>query len=162
MPDYPKPGISFKDITPLLLDAELSKLILDELVERAKLAEPDFIAGIESRGFLFGPQIARRLGIGFLPIRKAGKLPRQTLQQAYALEYGEAVIEVHQEDITAGGRVLIHDDLLATGGTALAAARLVEMAEAKVCGFNFIVELEFLEGEGKLQSIAPSYSLVSY
>jgi adenine phosphoribosyltransferase len=150
IPNFPKEGIIFKDITPLLLDSELSKDITQAFAEHARKLNIDMICGLESRGFLFGNSIAQALGVPFVLIRKAGKLPRATEAFAYDLEYGSAVIEVHREDIPKGSRVLIHDDLLATGGTAFAAAALVEKLEAEVVGFSFIVELSFLNGRDRI------------
>ena len=150
VPNFPKEGIIFKDITPLLLDSQLSKDITRAFVEHAKTLDVDMICGLESRGFLFGNSIAQALGVPFVLIRKQGKLPRQTEVFAYDLEYGSAVVEVHREDIPKGSRVLIHDDLLATGGTAFAAASLVEKLEAEVVGFSFIVKLSFLNGKDRI------------
>lgn len=152
VPNFPKEGIIFKDITPLLLDNQLSKDITKAFVKHAKSLDIDLICGLESRGFLFGNSIAQALDIPFVLIRKQGKLPRETEVFAYDLEYGSAVVEVHREDIPKGSRVLIHDDLLATGGTAFAAASLVEKLEAEVVGFSFIVELAFLNGKDRITS----------
>ena len=150
VPDFPKPGILFKDISPIMLDAHLSNEVLDELVNNYKDAQIDAVAGIESRGFLFGYPLAMRLGVPFILIRKQGKLPYKKTSHSYDLEYGSAVIEIHDDAVQAGQRVLIHDDLLATGGSAEAAAALIEKCGGKVAGFNFLVGLSFLNGENKL------------
>ena len=163
VPNFPKEGIIFKDITPLLLDNQLSKDITEAFVEHARSLEVDMICGLESRGFLFGNSIAQALGVPFVLIRKKGKLPRQTEAFAYDLEYGSAVVEVHKDDIPKGSKVLIHDDLLATGGTAFAAASLVKKLEAEVIGFSFIVDLTFLNGRDKISSFCNEiFTLVTY
>lgn len=163
VPDFPKPGILFKDITPLLLDPKLGKKIVAEFVSRLKETKVDAIIGIESRGFLFGYMLAVEMNVPFIPIRKSGKLPWKTIGIDYALEYGTARIEMHEDALTKGMNVLIHDDLLATGGTAAAAASLVEMVGAKVSGFTFVVELGFLDGSKKLASHSQNIiSLVTY
>ena len=163
IPDFPQPGILFKDITPLVLDADLSKAITAELVARARKLKPTAVCGIESRGFLFGVSMAQELGVPLILIRKKGKLPGKTIEVAYALEYGEAVIEMHAEDLPPGSRVLIHDDLLATGGTATAAAHLVEKAGSEVVGFSFLINLSFLPGEGKIRKVCEEVqAIVSY
>ena len=150
IPDFPKSGILFKDITPVLADAAAFQEVTDRFAEHAQALAPDVIAGIESRGFLFGAPLALDLRLGFVPIRKAGKLPSATEREEYVLEYGTAVIEAHRDSIQPGQRVLIADDLLATGGTAAAAARLVERLGGKVAGFCFLVELGFLNGRSAL------------
>lgn len=157
--DFPKPGIIFKDITPILMAADLSNQVLDYLVDVYKNAGLDAIAGIESRGFLFGFPLAMRLGLPFILIRKKGKLPYDKISHAYSLEYGQATIEMHIDAIKPGQRVLIHDDLLATGGSANAAAQLIQKCKGEVAGFNFLVELDFLNGREKLMPI--SENLVS-
>ena len=163
VPDFPKAGIIFKDITPIMLDAELSNSILDKLTEEYKNQGIDKIAGIESRGFLFGYPLAMRLGIPFVLIRKAGKLPYHKISHSYDLEYGSAVIEMHMDAVQHGDKVLIHDDLLATGGSAAAAAELIRKCGGEVAGFNFLVELEFLEGRNKLMPYSENISnLVAY
>jgi adenine phosphoribosyltransferase len=149
--DFPKPGIVFKDITPIMLNASLSNEILDHLVELYANKGITKIAGIESRGFLFGFPLAMRLGIPFVMIRKAGKLPYDKISHAYDLEYGSATIELHTDAISDGDQVLIHDDLLATGGSAGAAAELIQKSGGSVFGFNFMVSLDFLQGEEKLK-----------
>lgn len=163
VPDFPKPGIIFKDITPIMMDAKLSNEILDHLVETYEGQGIEAIAGIESRGFLFGYPLAMRLGIPFIMIRKKGKLPYDKISCDYDLEYGTATIEIHTDAVGHKTKVLIHDDLLATGGSAEAAARLIEKAGGEVAGFNFLVELEFLNGRQKLDSYSKNISnLVTY
>jgi adenine phosphoribosyltransferase len=149
--DFPKPGILFKDITPILQDAELSALIIQNLKERMNHVEIDAVAGIESRGFFFGFPLAIALGVPFIPIRKQGKLPYKKIAHSYDLEYGSAVVEMHEDVVKRDMRVLVHDDLLATGGTAAAAAELVIKQNGIVAGFSFVVELGFLKGEEKLR-----------
>lgn len=150
VPNFPKDGINFKDITPLLLDADLSSAITDAFIERLAKLQIDAIVGVESRGFLFGFLLANKMGVPFVPIRKVGKLPGETLKYKYDLEYGSAEVEVHKADIKKGWNVLVHDDLLATGGTACAAAALIQQLDAKVAGFAFVVSLDFLNGKEKL------------
>ena len=150
IPDFPKPGILFKDITPVLGDFPAFNEVIDRFVEWVGPKKPDIIVGVESRGFVFGAPVALRMGVGFVPVRKLGKLPHQTIQQEYALEYGTAVVEVHRDAILPGQRVLIVDDLLATGGTASASARLVEALGGSVIGFCFLIELEFLTGRNQI------------
>jgi adenine phosphoribosyltransferase len=155
VPDFPKEGILFKDVTTLLLHPELSNQVLDALAESYAGVALDAVAGIESRGFLFGNALALRLGKPFVMIRKAGKLPADTISHSYELEYGSATIEMHRDAVSPGQRVLIHDDLLATGGSAEAAARLISAAGADVAGFSFLVELGFLSGRSRLQALHP-------
>ena len=163
VPNFPKEGIIFKDITPIMMDAQLSNEILDHLVELYKNESIDVIAGIESRGFLFGYPLAMRLGIPFVLIRKKGKLPYEKISHSYDLEYGSATIEMHTDAIQTGQRVLIHDDLLATGGSAEAAAILVEKSGGKVASFNFLVSLDFLNGAEKLNRFSDKIiNLVNY
>jgi adenine phosphoribosyltransferase len=154
VPDFPKEGIMFKDISTIMLDADLSNQVLEALCEKYREHEIDAVAGIESRGFLFGFPLAMRLGIPFILIRKEGKLPYKKISHAYDLEYGKATIEMHTDAISIGSKVLIHDDLLATGGSAEAAARLIEKCGGKVHGFSFLVSLDFLNGEEKLKPIS--------
>lgn len=149
VPDFPKPGILFKDITPIFYDQKLCSDIVDGFIEKMD-TKPDAIIGIESRGFLFGFLIANKLNIPFVLIRKSGKLPYKTLSHEYSLEYGTSKIEIHEDALKKDWKVIIHDDLLATGGTAEAAACLVKKMGAKVAGFNFVVGLEFLKGKDKL------------
>ena len=150
VPDFPKPGILFKDISPIMLDAQLSNEIVENLYQAYRDQNIEAVAGIESRGFLFGYPLAMRLGIPFILIRKQGKLPYKKTSHAYDLEYGSAVIEIHDDAVSEGQRVLIHDDLLATGGSADAAAALIKKCGGEVAGFNFLVGLSFLNGEEKL------------
>jgi adenine phosphoribosyltransferase len=150
VPDFPKQGILFKDITPLLHNAELGSEIVDEFVKRFAGVKLDAIAGIESRGFLFGYALALKMGVPFIPIRKSGKLPWKTVAVEYSLEYGTAKIEMHEDAVKPGWNVMIHDDLLATGGTAAAAAKLVQLQGGNVAAFSFVVELDFLKGRDVL------------
>ena len=146
VPDFPKPGIMFKDITPILDDPKLFKAAIDLFTERAKEQNVNKIAAIDARGFLFGGAVADRLGIGLVPIRKQGKLPYKTYEETYDLEYGTATLAVHQDAFNEGDRVLLIDDLLATGGTALASAILIEKAGGEIVEIDFLVELSFLDG----------------
>jgi adenine phosphoribosyltransferase len=152
IPDFPKPGIIFKDITPILKDPKLCENIVNAFVEQLQGIRIDAIAGIESRGFLFGLTLATKLGVPFIPVRKAGKLPFTIKQKAYKLEYGTATIELHTDAFEPGQHILIHDDLLATGGTALAASELIQEMPGIVAGFSFVVGLGFLNG---MERIAP-------
>ena len=145
--DFPIKGINFKDITTLLLDSKLSSDIIDSFINDLKGTKIDAIVGVESRGFLFGFLLANKMEIPFVPIRKTGKLPGETLKYRYDLEYGSAEVEIHKSDIKKGWNVLIHDDLLATGGTACAAAELLNQLDANVAGFAFVVSLDFLNGK---------------
>ena len=160
--DFPKPGISFKDITPVLRNADLCRDILDQMEAAAQKLRPDLIIGLESRGFMLGFALAQRLDIGFIPVRKPGKLPRDVYSESYELEYGSATLELHREDLPRDSRILIHDDLLATGGTAAAAANLVQKAGAKLVGYDFLVELSFLNGRHLLPAKVPVHSSVQY
>ena len=153
IPDFPKPGIIFKDITPILKDPGLCGHIVDAFIEKLKDTRIDAVAGIESRGFLFGLTLATKLGVPFVPVRKAGKLPFTIKQKAYKLEYGTAVIELHTDAFEPGQRILIHDDLLATGGTALAASELVQEMGGIVAGFSFVVGLGFLNGRERITPV---------
>lgn len=146
VPDFPKPGILFKDITPILSDGRLLRLAIDRFVADCEGMGIEKIAGIDARGFLFGSTVADRLGLGFVPVRKRGKLPWRTEYLAYKLEYGEAEIEVHTDAFRAGERVALIDDLLATGGTAGAAIKLIEKSGGVVVQAQFLIELGFLEG----------------
>lgn len=150
VPDFPVPGIIFKDITPIMMNPVLSKEVLEELKQSVLDLGITKIAGIESRGFLFGYPLAMELGLPFVLIRKKGKLPYHKVSHAYALEYGQAEIEMHIDAVNETDTVLIHDDLLATGGSASAAGQLVNNCGAKVAGFSFLVELKFLGGREKL------------
>ncbi len=161
--DFPKPGIVFKDITPILKDPALCIEISKALADQLKGIEIDVVAGIESRGFLFGPSLAQLLNVPFVPVRKVGKLPYKTIQQSYDLEYGSAAIECHQDALLAGQRVLIHDDLLATGGTVVAASKLISQLAATVVAYSFIISLDFLNGRERLTPYTQKvFSLVSY
>ncbi len=151
--DYPKPGILFKDITPLLQDPPLLTRCVGEITGAFASSGFDVIGGIEARGFIFGSLVAHTTGKPFFPFRKAGKLPSETLRARYLLEYGEAEIEMHRDAFVAGQRVLIVDDLLATGGTAAAAAQLVQQAGGLLSGVAFLIELTFLDGRGKLRDV---------
>ncbi len=149
VPDFPKPGILFKDVTPLIGNGPAFRTVTDLLAERVAGSKPELIVGIESRGFIFGAALSERLGVGFVPVRKPGKLPYRTTRETYSLEYGTDALEMH-EDAVEGRRCFIVDDLLATGGTAAATARLVERQRGKVDGFAFVIELDFLKGRQRL------------
>ena len=162
-PDYPKPGVVFKDISPILLDMKLYGAVIDELVKQISVLNIDVIVGAESRCFWFGPAIAQQLNLPFVPIRKRGQLPGDTYSYSYDLEYGSAEIEVQKDSLPVGAKVLIHDDLLATGGTAIAATQLVSLAGAQTVAFAFLVNLTFLDAETKLKEISNHIiSLVNY
>ena len=148
--DFPKPGIIFKDITPILKDYQLCNEIVDEICERLKHDKIDIVAGIESRGFLFGMMIAQKMKVPFVPIRKQGKLPGDTISETYDLEYGTATIEIHKDAFEAGKNILIHDDLLATGGTTAAAGSLVKKLNGNIVCFSFLIELKFLNGKERI------------
>src|ERR1700761_704089 len=154
IPDFPKPGIIFKDITPILKDAQLCAAIVDAFAEKLRGVKIDAIAGIESRGFLFGLTLATKLGVPFVPVRKAGKLPFTIKQKAYKLEYGTAVIEMHTDAFEPGQNILIHDDLLATGGTVTAATELIKEMGGEVAGFSFVVGLGFLNGRERIAPLS--------
>ncbi|WDZ82281.1 adenine phosphoribosyltransferase [Micromonospora cathayae] len=150
VPDFPKPGIVFKDLMPLFADGDVFREVIDGIVAHHGRENFDVVAGIEARGFVVAAAIAYATGVGVVPVRKAGKLPRATHTASYALEYGEATLEVHQDAFTAGHRVLVVDDVLATGGTAEATLDLVERAGGTVAGFTVLLELGFLGGRAKL------------
>ena len=152
VPDFPTPGILFKDITPMISDARALQIVLDEVTERFIDDRIEQIMGIEARGFIFGGALAARLGAGFVPARKPGKLPAAADTVSFDTEYSKASLEIHKGSFSKGAKVLIVDDVLATGGTARAAADLVELQGAHVVGFAFIIELGFLSGRGKLPS----------
>ena len=163
VPNFPKEGINFKDITPLLMDPNISSDIIDSFIDRFNNIRIDAIVGIESRGFLYGFLLANRMGIPFIPIRKAGKLPGDTVSQTYDLEYGRSEIEIHRSDVQENWNILIHDDLLATGGTACAAAELLIKLNAKIAGFSFVVNLQFLDGKNKLDKYSNNIiTLIDY
>jgi adenine phosphoribosyltransferase len=150
IPDFPKPGIMFRDITPLLASPEGLAESLEALGDATREMRPDVVIGAEARGFLFGPMLARELGAGFVLARKPGTLPHETIRTEYALEYGTSVLELHVDAIATGARVLVHDDLLATGGTAQALCALVEQLGGEVVGCAFLIELAFLPGRAAL------------
>jgi len=151
VPDFPKKGITFKDITPLLNEPGLFRASIDLFLERCRGKEIDKIVGIDARGFVFASAVAYELGVGFVPIRKRGKLPYRTEIAKYSLEYGEAEVEMHTDAVTAGERVVLIDDLLATGGTSAAAALLIRNAGGQLLEAQFLIELEFLEGRKQLE-----------
>ena len=161
VPDFPKPGIVFKDITPLLSSAPLFKQTIDLMAERYQGRGVDMVLGIESRGFIIGAALAYTLGSGFCIVRKPGKLPYETHSASYQLEYGSDALEIHRDGLRPGSRVLIVDDLLATGGTATAAAELVSQLAAEVVEFAFVLELSFLEGRKRLDPRSV-YSIIQY
>lgn len=163
IPDFPKPGILFRDITTLLRDPAGLRLAIDSLAEECNMAglDADYIVGIESRGFIIGAPLAYKLGAGFIPVRKPGKLPYKIYSVEYELEYGMDRLEVHQDALEPGSRVLIVDDLIATGGTASATAKLVQRIGCKLVGFGFIIELQDLQGRKHLPDV-PIVSLVKY
>ncbi len=161
--DFPKQGILFKDITPILHNQELCNEIVSAFADKLKDKNIDAIVGIESRGFLFGFALANKLNIPFILVRKAGKLPYKKIAYEYDLEYGSAKVEMQVDEIKEGWNVLVHDDLLATGGTAEAAAKLIQMQKGNVAGFAFVVELDFLNGKQKLNQYSDTIvSLVNY
>lgn len=163
VPDFPKAGILFRDITPVMEDPLLSLAVVEGFREALQASPVDAIAGIESRGFLYGMPLALKLGVPFVTVRKKGKLPWRTVSHKYELEYGIAEIEMHVDAVRPGMRVLVHDDLLATGGTAAAAAELIRRQGGEVAGFSFLIELSFLNGVEKLSRFnAPLIRLVTY
>jgi len=159
--DFPEPGIGFKDITPLLLDPAALRQAVDGLAAWTAVREPDLVLGAEARGFILGAAIAKEAGCGFVPARRPGKLPPETVTARYLLEYGENALEVAADAIAHGARVVIHDDVLATGGTVEAIGGLVEQLGGKVVGVNFVIELTFLEGRKRLGNY-DIYSLIEY
>lgn len=161
VPDFPKPGILFRDITTLLKDPQGLKKCANALYDAAKDQKIDKVVGIDSRGFIFGGTLAYMLNAGFVLVRKPGKLPADTISQSYTLEYGEDTLQIHKDSISPGDRILLHDDLLATGGTARAACDLIEKAGGKIVQVSFIVELTFLHGRDKFNDYTIN-SLVSY
>jgi len=164
VPNFPKQGIVFKDITPLLAHPEARRSVVEEIANNYQDQKIDAIAAVEARGFIFGSLLAEALSVPFIPIRKSGKLPFKKIHEEYALEYGTASIEMHEDAIQIGSRVLIHDDLLATGGTSSAAANMIKKLGGEVVGFSFVINLTFLEGERILIDrfgVKPHY-LVSY
>lgn len=163
VPDFPKPGINFKDISPVVENPALSKEIVKEFANQLRDKNVDAIVGVESRGFIYGMPLALELNVPFVLVRKVGKLPFNTIQYSYELEYGSATVEMHVDSIKKGWNVFIHDDLLATGGTAIAAAELVQQQGGSVLGFGFLIELSFLEGAKRLSSYSNNIiNLVTY
>jgi len=161
IPDFPKPGILFRDITTLLQNADGLRYTIDAMAEQVTDLSTDYVIGMESRGFIFGTALAYKLGKGFIPVRKPGKLPAAVYSVEYALEYGTDKLEMHQDAFHSGSRVLIVDDLIATGGTAAATANLVQQTGAELVGFAFVIELTALQGRKLLPSI-PVFTLVQY
>jgi adenine phosphoribosyltransferase len=163
IPDYPKPGIQFRDITTLLADARGFRRTVDELVQPFAGLKTDKVAGIEARGFILGGAVAHQLSAGFVPIRKHGKLPYKTIRVSYALEYGEDAIEMHQDAVTPGDKVMLVDDLIATGGTALAAINLLRRGGAEIVAAAFVVDLPSLGGAARLRAAGvPVSTLVAF
>jgi len=164
VPDFPKPGVLFKDITPLLADSDALKMVVNLMSEPFADRGIDKVVGIESRGFIFGAAVARALNSGFVPLRKPGKLPAEVDSVSYELEYGTSTLEIHRDALTPGTRVLVVDDLLATGGTAVAAAQLIRRQGADIAGFAFVVELAFLDGVAAIKATgeADVCSLLKY
>lgn len=161
IPDFPKPGILFRDITTLLRDPQGLQYTIDSMAEKCQDLAPDYVIGMESRGFIFGVPVACKLGKGFIPIRKPNKLPAPAYTVEYALEYGTDRLQMHQDAFASGSRILIIDDLIATGGTADAAAQLVQQAGGELVGFGFIIELAALEGRRNLPNV-PIVTLLQY
>lgn len=161
IPDFPKEGIIFKDITTLLKDKDAFRKSVDLLAKKFKKESIEIVVGVEARGFIFGAALAYKLGAGFVPIRKKGKLPSKTRSVTYDLEYGKDVLEIHEDAIAPKSRVLIVDDLLATGGTVQAVTELVKAQQATIAGVAFLVELRFLKGKNKLKNL-PVYSVIKY
>ncbi|MBV8350743.1 MAG: adenine phosphoribosyltransferase [Verrucomicrobia bacterium] len=162
IPDFPRPGIIFKDITPILGNGQLFQRVIDHLADEAQKANPSKVVGIDARGFLFGAAVAYKLGLGCVPVRKKGKLPYKTIGSSYQLEYGDAEVEMHIDAIAEGERVVLVDDLLATGGTSGAAVNLVQKIGGVVGSALFVIELAFLNGREKLPPDVPVYSIVQY
>ncbi len=161
VPDFPKKGIQFKDITPLIGHGEAFSHAVDKMCAIAQKVRADIIVGPDARGFIFGAPVATQLKLGFVPVRKPGKLPRETVCESYELEYGENTLCIHKDDIKPGQRVLIVDDLLATGGTIAATIKLVEKSGAMVAGLAFLIELSFLKGRDNVEGY-PIHSLITY
>ncbi len=161
IPDFPVKGIQFKDITTLLKDKDAYRYCIDQITQHCKTLGIDFIAGIEARGFIIGAPVAYNLHVGFIPIRKEGRLPHEVERISYQLEYGENILEIHRDAFQRGSRIMVIDDLLATGGTTLAVFKLIEKLEGEVVGADFIVELEMLKGREKLRGYE-IFSLVRY
>ena len=161
IPDFPKKGILFKDITTLLKDKKSLKVSVDLLAKQFGKKGIKYVVGIESRGFIFGTALAYKLGVGFIPVRKKGKLPAKVRSVTYALEYGTDTLEMHEDALKRGDKIVIIDDLLATGGTVAAVAKLVRASGARIGGIGFIIELAFLNGRAKLKGL-PVYSVIQY
>jgi adenine phosphoribosyltransferase len=161
VPDFPEPGVVFKDITPVLADPIAFSTIIDLIVVHFGRGNVDKVVGIEARGFILGAPVAYHFGAGVVPVRKRGKLPHDTIDEEYALEYGTSALEIHRDAFTPGERVLVVDDVLATGGTAKAAATLVERIGGKVCGIATLIELDFLHGRDKLEGY-DLFTLIRY
>jgi adenine phosphoribosyltransferase len=160
IPDFPKDGIQFKDITTLLQDKQ-ALVLTSYMLEKPFIGQAvDFVVGLESRGFLFGTNLAQDLNAGFVPVRKPGKLPAKSLSETYSLEYGEDSVEIHEDAIFEGAKVLIHDDLIATGGTAAAASNLIQRLGGEIIGYSFIIELSFLNGRDLLIPHVPVESII--
>jgi adenine phosphoribosyltransferase len=162
VPDFPQAGILFKDITPVLADGLLLHAAIEGMAELLGVQQVDKVVGIDARGFIFGAMLAQRLSCGFIPARKKGKLPWKTRGIDYALEYGTAHIEMHQDAIRPGERIVLADDLLATGGTSAAVLELMQQAGAQILGSVFFIELSFLQGRGKVEPYAPTHALLKY
>lgn len=160
IPDFPKKGILFKDFTPLLADKDTLKLTSKLLKEPFNSSNVDFVAGLESRGFIFGPVLARDLNAGFIPVRKPNKLPAETISHSYDLEYGNDSFEIHRDAISGGANVVIHDDLVATGGSALACAQLIEKLGGNIIGFSFIMQIKSLSGFRTLKETYKCHTLM--
>jgi len=160
--DFPQPGIQFKDITPILSDPQLLRFAVDSMAKAWEDAGITKVIGIESRGFILGAMLADELNVGFIPVRKQGKLPFTTIRETYDLEYGSDTIEMHIDALSEADVVLIHDDVIATGGTAAATHRLVEFAGATVAGYCFLIDLSFLDGRKKLNPDLPFSALIEY
>ena len=161
IPNFPKPPVIFKDITPVLQRPELFRASVDVFVDRHRKSKPDVIVGIDARGFIFAGAVAYQLGVAFVPVRKKGKLPYKTIEQSYELEYGRETLSMHVDAVKAGDRVVIVDDVLATGGTAATAAKLIEQLGGKVAECDFLIELKFLSGAAKLAKY-PVFSAITY
>ncbi len=161
IPDFPKKGVSYKDITPLLLDPEAMRLAVNLFMQNLPHTNIDKVVGIESRGFFFATLLAEKLNAGFIPVRKPGKLPHRTHTENYDLEYGSDTLEIHEDAIKKGEKVLLHDDVLATGGTAAATCKLIEKCGGEIVQCNFLVELEFLQGAERIRDYGIS-SLIKY
>ncbi len=162
IPDFPKPGIVFKDLTTLLKDKEAFSYVIDVFASEFEALNAQYIAGIEARGFILAPAIAHRLNVGFIPVRKPGKLPARVVRESYELEYGTDTLEVHEDCVAKGDRVILIDDLLATGGTAAAAYKLLNKVGADVVNIGFVVELSFLNGRSKMPEGIDIFSIINF